>query len=66
MVETVIKGLIGIAAAVLCVVLVIWFLGQLGIVLPAMVVKIFYLIAVLLVILWLYRLLKSAGVGWLP
>jgi hypothetical protein len=66
MVETVIRLLIGLCLLVLCVVLVIWVLGELGIVLPAIVMKIGWVILVLIVILIIYRTLKPVAGGWLP
>ena len=59
MFEALIKTLISIALLVLCVFLVIWFLAEIGLALPAMVVHIFYVIAVLIAILIIYRWLVS-------
>jgi hypothetical protein len=66
MVEAVIRALITIAVFVLCFFLVVWFLGEIGIVLPATVLHILIVIAVLIAILILYRIVRAAGVGWLP
>lgn len=66
MFEAVIKGLIWLAMLVGLVFVGIWVLGELGIVIPAIFIKILFVIVVLLVILYIYRVLKRAGVGWLP
>lgn len=66
MIEAVIRGLIGICLIVLAVSLTIWVLGQLGLTLPAFVVKILWVIAVLLIILWLVRLFRPYWGGWVP
>ena len=60
MVESVIMLLIYICLVVGVCWLVIWVLGQLGIALPAQVVKIFWVIVVLIVILLLYKMLAPA------
>ncbi len=60
MVENVIMLLIYICLVVGVCWLVIWVLGQLGIALPAQVVKIFWVIVVLIVILLLYKMLAPA------
>lgn len=57
MVETIIMLLIYICLVVGVCYLVIWVLGQLGIALPDMVIKVFWIIVVLIVILLLYRAL---------
>lgn len=67
MVEAVIRALIGLALLVLCVFLVVWVLGTLGIVIPAMVLHILYVIAVLIGILYLWRLFGGMISGpWFP
>lgn len=66
MVETVIKLLISLCLVVLCVFLVVWVLGELGIILPAIVMKIGWVILVLIVILVIYRTLKPVSGGWIP
>jgi hypothetical protein len=57
MFESVIMLLIYICLVVGACWLVIWVLGQLGVTLPDQVVKIFWVIVVLIVILLLYRML---------
>lgn len=66
MLEAVIRALISICVVVLCVYLVLWVLAGLGLSLPAMVVKIFWIIAVLIIILILFRLLRPFAGTWLP
>lgn len=66
MVEAVIRFLIGLCLLVLCVFLVIWVFAQLGIVLPAMAVKILWVVVALLAILYLVRLLRPHAGNWLP
>ncbi len=63
MVESLIVTLIWIAVVVGCVFLVIWFLGQIGVALPARVVQIAWAIAVLVVILILWRSFGSSLPG---
>ncbi len=58
MIEAVVRALIGICVIVLCVFLCTWVLAELGIAIPAMVIKIIWIIAVLLIILYLVRLLR--------
>lgn len=65
-VEAIIKGLITIAVAMLVFALVVWALLMLGIALPANVITIIGVIIVLLVILYIYRLVKASGATWLP
>jgi len=60
MFESIILLLIQIALVVLAAYVVIWFLGQIGVALPHMVVQIFWAIVVLIVILLLYRMLAPA------
>lgn len=57
MFENVVMLLIYICLVVGACWLVIWVLGQLGVELPAQVIKIFWVIVVLIVILLLYRML---------
>lgn len=57
MIETIITLLIYICLVVGACWLVMWVLEQLGVTLPAQVVKIFWVIVVLIVILLLYRAL---------
>jgi hypothetical protein len=60
MVENVIRALIVIAVAVLCFVLVVWVLGQLGLALPQQVVTILGVILILVVILYLWRTFRGS------
>jgi len=60
MVESVILLLIYICLVAAVVWLVIWVLGQIGIPLPDMVVKIMWVIAVLVILLLLWRMLGPA------
>lgn len=60
MFESVIMLLIYICLVVGACWLVIWVLGQLGVALPPQVIKIFWVIVVLIVILLLYRMLAPA------
>jgi hypothetical protein len=60
MVENVIRALIVIACAVLCFVLVVWVLGQLGIAIPQNVVTILGVILALLVLLYLWRTFRGS------
>jgi hypothetical protein len=57
MVETLILTLVYIVVIVAAVWLVIWVLGMIGVPLPEMVVKCMWVIAVLLIILLLWRML---------
>ena len=57
MVEAVIRCLIAIVAVALLFFLCIWVLGEIGIVIPVMVLRCLYVLAVLVVILILYRML---------
>lgn len=68
MVENIIMLLIYICLIVGACWLVIWVLEQLGVALPAQVVKIFWVIVVLIVILLLVRMLLpviGGRMGWL-
>jgi len=58
MFEALIMTLIYICLVVGACYLVIWVLGQLGVALPANVIKIFWVIVVLVVILLLYQMLS--------
>lgn len=64
--ETIIRGLISLCLLVLAVYVVIWVLAALGIFLPAMVIKIVWIIVALVAILMLYRALKASGANWVP
>lgn len=66
MFEAVIRFLIWLCLLVLAVFLFIWVLGQLGIVLPAIVYTIGKIILVLICILFGYRTFKPISGGWLP
>jgi hypothetical protein len=66
MLESVIRFLITMCLIALCVFLVIWVLGAIGIVLPAMVVKIIWIIAALVAVLFLVRLLKPYWGNYFP
>ncbi|TXH32071.1 MAG: hypothetical protein E6Q98_25805 [Rhodospirillaceae bacterium] len=66
MLEAVIRFLITMCLIALCVFLVIWVLGAIGIVLPAMVVKIIWIIAALVAVLFLVRLLKPYWGNYFP
>jgi hypothetical protein len=66
MLEAVIRFLITMCLIALCVFLVIWVLGALGIVLPAMVIKIIWIIAALVAVLFLVRLLKPYWGNYFP
>jgi hypothetical protein len=63
MIETIITLLIYICLVVGACWLVMWVLEQLGVALPAQVVKIFWVIVVLIVILLLYRALAPVISG---
>jgi hypothetical protein len=66
MLEAVIRFLITMCLIALCVFLVIWVLGAIGIVLPAMVIKIIWIIAALVAVLFLVRLLKPYWGNYFP
>jgi hypothetical protein len=66
MLEAVIRFLITMCLIALCVFLVIWVLGAIGIVLPAMVVKIIWIIAALVAVLFLVRILKPYWGNYFP
>lgn len=67
MFESIIMLLIYIALIVGVAYLVIWVLGQLGIALPPMVVKVFWVIVILIIILLLWRMIgPSISSGHLP
>lgn len=63
MVESLIVTLIWIAVVVGCVFLVLWVLGQIGLALPPRVVQIAWVIAVLIILLILWRSFGSALPG---
>lgn len=66
MVEAVIRALIYILCLVACVFLILWVFSSIGIGLPAMVVKIIWIIVALLALLVLFRLLRPHAGNWLP
>lgn len=67
MFESIIMLLIYIALVVGAAFLVIWVLGQLGVPLPPNIVKVFWVIVVLIIILLLWRILGPAlSSGHLP
>ena len=66
MVEAVIKFLVTICLIALCVFLVIWVLGAVGVVLPPMVVKINWIIVALIAVLFLVRKLRPYFGRYIP
>jgi hypothetical protein len=66
MLEAVIRFLITMCLIALCIFLVIWVLGAVGIILPAMVVKIIWIIAALVAVLFLVRLLRPYWGRYFP
>lgn len=66
MVEAILKALIVLCVVVMLFFLVLWVMGEIGIVVPAMVISIAKVILVLVCILVLYRMLKPVSNGWLP
>ena len=65
--EMLIRGLIGLCLRVGAVYVALWVFAALGIVLPAMIVKIIWIVVVLVAVLYVYRALKAAGgASWLP
>lgn len=58
MVEAVFRFLIAVLLIALCVYVVIWVLGIVGIVAPATVINILIGIAIIVALLYLYRLLR--------
>jgi len=68
MIESVIMGLIYLCLVVIAIYLIIWVIGQLGIVIPDNIMKVIWVIVVLVAILILVRtILPGMGVriGWL-
>lgn len=66
MIESVIRFLIGICLLVAAVYLVLWVLTAIGLLIPAMVVKIIWIVVALIALLWLFRLLRPYAGNWLP
>ena len=65
--ESIIRGLIGLCLLVAAIYIALWVIAGLGIALPAMIVKIIWIVVVLVAILVFYRGLKGSGHGgWLP
>jgi hypothetical protein len=67
-IEAVIRALLYLCAIALAFFLIIWVLGQLGVVLPAMVITILKVMFVLVAILILVRLFWPivSGANWFP
>jgi hypothetical protein len=63
MIESVITLLIYVCVLALVVYLVIWVLEQVGIALPAQVIKIVWIIVALVVLLLIVRMLLGGGAG---
>lgn len=66
MIEAVIKFLISVCLLVLVVFLVIWVFEAIGLMIPAMVIKIIWVVVALIAILLLVRFLRPYAGGWLP
>lgn len=66
--EAIVRALIYICLVVLAMFLVLWVLAEIGLALPAMVIKILWVIVVLLCILVLFRLFwpMASGFAWFP
>lgn len=60
MVEKVIKALILLCALAICVYLVIWVLGVIGLTIPAVIIPIIWVIALLVALLILWRAFGSS------
>jgi len=68
MIEAVIMGLIYLCLLVICVYLITWVLGQLGIAIPDNIMKVIWVIVILVAILIIVRtILPGMGIriGWL-
>lgn len=61
MIESLITLLIYVCILALVIYVVIWVLGEIGVTLPPQVVKIIWIIVALIVLLWLARVVLSAG-----
>jgi hypothetical protein len=57
MIEAIVRALLYLCGIALCFFLIVWVIGEIGIVIPAMVLHILMVMFVLLAILVLYRLL---------
>ena len=66
MVERVIYALFYIGSLMLGYYLIVWFLGAVGLVLPAMVLHIIMAMLVLLAVLVLWRIFGGANIRWWP
>lgn len=66
MVEAVIRFLITICVVALCLFLVLWVFAAIGIIIPPTVVKILWIIAALIAVLFLVRLLRPYWGNYLP
>lgn len=66
MFEAVVRMLIALCLLVLAVWLILWVLAGLGIALPAMVVKVLWIIVALIAILVVVRAVRPYAGGWLP
>ena len=66
MIEAVIRFLIGLCLLVAAVFLVLWVIAAIGLAIPAMVVKILWIVVALIALLWLFRLLRPYAGNWLP
>lgn len=66
MIEAVIRFLIGLCLLVAAVYLILWVIGALGLMIPAVVIRIIWIIVALIALLWLFRLLRPYAGQWLP
>jgi hypothetical protein len=66
MFEAVIKGLIALVIMVIAVYLVIYVLGIIGFTIPAQFIPLLWVIGLLIVILFLYRIVKPLWGSWFP
>lgn len=66
MIESVGRALIGLLLVIAAVFLVLWVLGQFGIVLPAVIVKIVWVVVALIAVLIIVRAVRPFAGGWLP
>ena len=66
--ESLVRALIYLCVVALCFFLTLWVLGELGIMLPAMVITILKVIFILVAILILVRLFAPmiTGINWFP
>lgn len=66
MIEAVIKFLIALCILVLAVFLILWVFQAIGLLIPAMVIKIIWVIVALIAILLLVRFLRPFVGTWIP